>query len=45
MKPSAQIELDTGKRVKVKSANGILLRFEQPAPLPCWQSPPVSRDH
>ncbi|MEO3693218.1 ribonuclease catalytic domain-containing protein [Roseateles paludis] len=28
---SAQIELDTGKRVKVKSAN-ILLRFEQPAP-------------
>ena len=35
---SAQIELDTGKRVKVKSAN-ILLRFEQPAPLPCWPKP------
>jgi exoribonuclease-2 len=28
---SAQIELETGKRVKVKSAN-VLLRFEQPAP-------------
>jgi exoribonuclease-2 len=28
---SAQVELDSGKRVKVKSAN-VLLRFEQPAP-------------
>ena len=28
---SAQIELDTGKRVKVKAAN-ILLKFEKPAP-------------
>ncbi len=28
---SAQIELDSGKRVKVKAAN-VLLRFEQPAP-------------
>src|SRR5678815_24504 len=28
---SAQIELDTGKRVKVKAAN-VLLRFEQPSP-------------
>nr|MBP8140703.1 RNB domain-containing ribonuclease [Acidovorax sp.] len=28
---SAQIELDSGKRVKVKAAN-ILLRFEKPAP-------------
>jgi exoribonuclease II len=28
---SAQIELDSGKRVKVKAAN-LLLRFEQPAP-------------
>lgn len=28
---SAQVELDSGKRVKVKAANG-LLRFEQPAP-------------
>jgi exoribonuclease-2 len=28
---SAQIELDSGKRVKVKQAN-VLLRFEQPAP-------------
>ena len=28
---SAQIELDSGKRVKVKAAN-ILLKFEQPAP-------------
>ena len=28
---SAQVELDTGKRVKVKAANQ-LLRFEQPAP-------------
>ena len=28
---SAQIELETGKRVKVKAAN-VLLRFEQPAP-------------
>jgi exoribonuclease-2 len=28
---SAQVELDTGKRVKVKSAN-IVLRFEKPAP-------------
>jgi exoribonuclease-2 len=28
---SAQIELDSGKRVKVKSAN-LLLKFEQPAP-------------
>jgi exoribonuclease-2 len=28
---SAQIELDSGKRVKVKSAN-ILLKFDQPAP-------------
>ena len=28
---SAQIELDTGKRVKVKAAN-VLLRFEQPQP-------------
>jgi len=28
---SLQVELDTGKRVKVKSAN-VLLRFEQPSP-------------
>jgi exoribonuclease-2 len=28
---STQVELDSGKRVKVKSAN-VLLRFEQPAP-------------
>ena len=28
---SSQIELDSGKRVKVKSAN-VLLKFEQPAP-------------
>ena len=28
---SAQVELDTGKRVKVKAAH-VLLRFEQPAP-------------
>jgi exoribonuclease II len=28
---SAQVELDSGKRVKVKSAN-VLLKFEQPAP-------------
>src|SRR6187402_946472 len=28
---SAQIELDSGKRVKVKAAN-LLLKFEQPAP-------------
>src|SRR5688572_21012700 len=28
---SIQVELDSGKRVKVKSAN-VLLRFEQPAP-------------
>jgi exoribonuclease-2 len=28
---SAQVEMDSGKRVKVKSAN-VLLRFEQPAP-------------
>jgi len=28
---SAQIELDSGKRVKVKAAN-ILLKFDQPAP-------------
>jgi len=28
---SAQIELDSGKRVKVKAAN-VLLKFEQPAP-------------
>jgi hypothetical protein len=28
---SMQVELDSGKRVKVKSAN-VLLRFEQPAP-------------
>src|SRR5207302_245683 len=28
---SAQIELESGKRVKVKAAN-VLLRFEQPAP-------------
>eukprot|EP01034_Spumella_vulgaris_P001290 gene1290-1702_t len=28
---SAQVELDSGKRVKVKAAN-ILLRFEKPAP-------------
>src|SRR5689334_20395486 len=28
---SAQVELDSGKRVKVKSAN-VLLRFEKPQP-------------
>ncbi len=28
---SLQIELDSGKRVKVKSAN-LLLKFEKPAP-------------
>ena len=28
---SAQVELDSGKRVKVKAAN-ILLKFEKPAP-------------
>ena len=28
---SAQVELDSGKRVKVKTAN-IVLRFEKPAP-------------
>jgi exoribonuclease-2 len=28
---SAQIELDSGKRVKVKAAN-VLLKFEKPAP-------------
>ncbi len=28
---SAQIELDTGKRVKVKAAN-ILMKFDKPAP-------------
>src|ERR1051325_8703734 len=28
---SAQVELDTGKRVKVKGAN-IVLRFEKPSP-------------
>ena len=28
---SAQVELDSGKRVKVKGAN-ILLKFEKPAP-------------
>ena len=28
---SAQVELDSGKRVKVKAAN-ILIRFEKPAP-------------
>src|SRR5207253_6470403 len=28
---SAQVELDSGKRVKVKSAN-VLLRFDKPAP-------------
>ena len=28
---SAQVELDTGKRLKVKSAN-IVLRFEKPSP-------------
>jgi len=28
---SAQIELDSGKRVKVKAAN-ILLKFDQPSP-------------
>ena len=28
---SAQVELESGKRVKVKAAN-VLLRFEQPAP-------------
>ena len=28
---SAQIELDSGKRVKVKAAN-VLLRFDKPAP-------------
>ena len=28
---SAQVELDSGKRVKVKSAN-LLLKFEKPAP-------------
>ncbi|MBS0343782.1 MAG: RNB domain-containing ribonuclease [Proteobacteria bacterium] len=30
---SAQVELDTGKRVKVKAAN-IVLRFDKPAPAP-----------
>jgi len=29
---SAQVELDSGKRVKIKTAN-LLLRFEQPAPV------------
>ena len=28
---SAQVELETGKRVKVKSVN-VVLRFEKPAP-------------
>ena len=28
---SAQVELDSGKRVKVKAAN-VLLKFEKPAP-------------
>ena len=28
---SAQVELDSGKRVKVKSSN-MLIRFEKPAP-------------
>ena len=31
---SAQVELDSGKRVKVKSAN-VLLKFEKPAPACC----------
>ena len=29
---SMQVELDSGKRVKVKSAN-VMLKFEQPAPV------------
>jgi len=35
---SLQVELETGKRVKVKSAN-LLLRFEKPAPPSCWPRP------
>ena len=31
---SAQVELDSGKRVKVKAAN-VLLKFEKPAPADC----------
>jgi len=34
---SAQVELDSGKRVKVKAAN-MLLRFDKPAPAPMLQA-------
>ena len=35
---SAQVELDSGKRVKVKAAH-ILLKFEKPAPADCLAQP------
>ena len=35
---SVQVELDSGKRVKVKMAN-VLLRFEKPAPPHLWLAP------
>ena len=39
---SAQIELETGKRVKVKSAL-LLLQFESPAPAVLWQAAQAAR--
>ena len=35
---SAQIELDSGKRVKVKAAN-ILMKFDKPTPCLLYTSP------